>query len=54
MSKSTFEPIPASDDKSYESDESDESFGWYDAVKHDKEGYFCLVNIERKSVKPGE
>lgn len=40
--------------KVHESDETDEEFNWYNSEKHDQESYFCFINLQRKTLQPGE
>ena len=33
---------------------ADEEFDWYNSEKHDRESYFCFVNLRRRQLQPGE
>ena len=32
----------------------DEEFDWYSSDKHDRDSYFCFVNLRRRQLQPGE
>jgi len=36
------------------SSETEEEFSWYKPLEHDKESYFCFVNLQRRTLQPGE
>lgn len=57
LSKAPFEPVPLAQYKTADassSDETDEEFDWYKPQEHDPESYFCFVNMQRRTLHPGE
>jgi hypothetical protein len=53
-SKLPFEPQPIYNTEDESSEETEEEFDWYEPDKHEKESYFVLTNLQRRTLQPGE
>ena len=54
QSKPPFEPLSVHNTEDESSEETEEEFDWYEPDKHEKESYFVLTNLQRRTLQPGE